>query len=59
MDLVSLRGNRGGASPLLTSSPVSGAKEAPRYCYDKNTGGRYYAFCRRLSSNQYIPCQPK
>lgn len=33
--------------------------EAPRYCYDKNTGGRYYAFCRRLPSNQHIACQPQ
>ncbi|CAB1320018.1 unnamed protein product, partial [Coregonus sp. 'balchen'] len=27
------------------------------YCYDQNTRGLYYAYCRRPSQDQYIPCQ--
>ncbi|XP_047447145.1 disintegrin and metalloproteinase domain-containing protein 28 [Mugil cephalus] len=34
-----------------------GATEAPQYCYNYNTRGQYYAFCRRPSNDQYIPCQ--
>eukprot|EP00066_Takifugu_rubripes_P008480 XP_003974697.1 PREDICTED: zinc metalloproteinase-disintegrin-like batroxstatin-3 [Takifugu rubripes] len=33
-----------------------GAIEAARYCYDKNTRGTYFAFCKRTAA-QYIPCQ--
>ncbi|CAJ1068776.1 disintegrin and metalloproteinase domain-containing protein 28 isoform X2 [Xyrichtys novacula] len=33
------------------------AKEGPSNCYNQNTRGTYYAFCRRPSKNQYIPCQ--
>ncbi|XP_061622719.1 disintegrin and metalloproteinase domain-containing protein 28 isoform X2 [Phyllopteryx taeniolatus] len=36
---------------------ASSAKEAPPYCYNQNTRGTYYAFCKRPSNVQYIPCQ--
>uniref|UniRef100_UPI0037E972E4 disintegrin and metalloproteinase domain-containing protein 28 n=1 Tax=Semicossyphus pulcher TaxID=241346 RepID=UPI0037E972E4 len=35
----------------------SGAIEAPQHCYNQNTRGTYYAFCRRPSNDQFIPCQ--
>ncbi|XP_074526736.1 disintegrin and metalloproteinase domain-containing protein 28 [Halichoeres trimaculatus] len=34
-----------------------GATDAGQHCYNQNTRGTYYAFCRRPSDNQYIPCQ--
>uniref|UniRef100_A0A3B4APZ6 Uncharacterized protein n=1 Tax=Periophthalmus magnuspinnatus TaxID=409849 RepID=A0A3B4APZ6_9GOBI len=34
-----------------------GAIEARSGCFDQNTRGTYYAFCRRPASDQYIPCQ--
>nr|XP_046242204.1 disintegrin and metalloproteinase domain-containing protein 28 [Scatophagus argus] len=37
----------------------SSAIQARQYCYDQNTRGTYYAFCKRPSNNQYIPCQPQ
>lgn len=33
------------------------AIETRPFCYDQNTRGTYYAFCRRPSQDQYIPCQ--
>ncbi|XP_041691744.1 zinc metalloproteinase-disintegrin-like batroxstatin-3 [Coregonus clupeaformis] len=33
------------------------AENARMYCYDQNTRGLYYAYCRRPSKDQYIPCQ--
>ncbi|XP_030593428.1 zinc metalloproteinase-disintegrin-like brevilysin H2a [Archocentrus centrarchus] len=35
----------------------SGATEAVQSCYNHNTRGIYYGFCRRPSKDQYIPCQ--
>ncbi|XP_053277837.1 disintegrin and metalloproteinase domain-containing protein 28 isoform X1 [Pleuronectes platessa] len=35
----------------------SGAIEAGQYCYNHNTRGVYYGFCKRPSKDQYIPCQ--
>ncbi|XP_026043982.1 zinc metalloproteinase-disintegrin-like crotastatin [Astatotilapia calliptera] len=35
----------------------SGAKEAKQGCYNYNTRGVYYGFCKRPSNNQFIPCQ--
>uniref|UniRef100_A0A4W6G888 ADAM metallopeptidase domain 28 n=1 Tax=Lates calcarifer TaxID=8187 RepID=A0A4W6G888_LATCA len=35
----------------------SGAIEARAFCYNQNTRGTYYAFCRRPANDQYIPCQ--
>lgn len=35
----------------------SGATEARRYCYEQNTRGTYYAFCKRPSNSLWIPCQ--
>ncbi|XP_032371970.1 disintegrin and metalloproteinase domain-containing protein 28 [Etheostoma spectabile] len=35
----------------------SSATEAPPFCYNHNTRGTYYAFCRRPSNDQFIPCQ--
>ncbi|XP_039659600.1 disintegrin and metalloproteinase domain-containing protein 28 isoform X2 [Perca fluviatilis] len=35
----------------------SSATEAPPSCYDHNTRGTYYAFCRRPSNDQFFPCQ--
>lgn len=35
----------------------AGAVEAPRSCYNQNTRATYYAFCKRVANNQYIPCQ--
>ncbi|XP_028269685.1 zinc metalloproteinase-disintegrin-like brevilysin H2a [Parambassis ranga] len=32
------------------------ATEGGQYCYDQNTRGVYYAFCRR-EKDQYFPCQ--
>uniref|UniRef100_A0A671VZ70 ADAM metallopeptidase domain 28 n=1 Tax=Sparus aurata TaxID=8175 RepID=A0A671VZ70_SPAAU len=34
-----------------------GATEARRYCYEQNTRGTYYAFCKRPSNSLWIPCQ--
>lgn len=34
-----------------------GAVEARSGCYDQNTRGTYYAFCKRIARDQYIPCQ--
>ncbi|XP_034547051.1 disintegrin and metalloproteinase domain-containing protein 28 isoform X2 [Notolabrus celidotus] len=34
-----------------------GATEARSSCYNQNKRGTYYAFCRRPSKDQYIPCQ--
>ncbi|XP_041642693.1 disintegrin and metalloproteinase domain-containing protein 28 [Cheilinus undulatus] len=34
-----------------------GATEAREGCYNYNKRGIYYAFCRRPSENQFIPCQ--
>lgn len=36
---------------------LSGAKEAKQGCYNYNTRGVYYGFCKRPSNNQFIPCQ--
>ncbi|XP_071391813.1 zinc metalloproteinase-disintegrin-like MTP4 [Centroberyx affinis] len=33
------------------------ASVGTQYCYDQNTRGTYYAFCRRPAKEQYIPCQ--
>ncbi|XP_077378893.1 disintegrin and metalloproteinase domain-containing protein 28 isoform X2 [Festucalex cinctus] len=33
------------------------ATEASTYCYRQNTRGTYYAFCKRPSNDQHIPCQ--
>ncbi|XP_062310685.1 zinc metalloproteinase-disintegrin-like batroxstatin-1 isoform X1 [Osmerus eperlanus] len=33
------------------------AEVARQYCYDQNTRGLYYAFCKRPSPDTYIPCQ--
>ncbi|KAM6931435.1 disintegrin and metalloproteinase domain-containing protein 28 [Xenentodon cancila] len=33
------------------------ATEARRGCYNYNTRGDNYGFCRRLSNSQFIPCQ--
>uniref|UniRef100_A0A673YVV1 ADAM metallopeptidase domain 28 n=1 Tax=Salmo trutta TaxID=8032 RepID=A0A673YVV1_SALTR len=33
------------------------AEKATTYCYDQNTRGLYYAYCRRPSQDQFIPCQ--
>ncbi|AWP06468.1 putative zinc metalloproteinase-disintegrin-like crotastatin [Scophthalmus maximus] len=33
------------------------AIEGGQYCYNYNRRGNYYAFCRRPSKDQYIPCQ--
>uniref|UniRef100_A0A8C4IBZ7 ADAM metallopeptidase domain 28 n=1 Tax=Dicentrarchus labrax TaxID=13489 RepID=A0A8C4IBZ7_DICLA len=33
------------------------AVEARLDCYNQNTRGTYYAFCRRPSNDKYIPCQ--
>lgn len=33
------------------------AIEAKSSCFDQNTRGTYYAFCKRLSYDQFIPCQ--
>uniref|UniRef100_A0A4W5PFA9 ADAM metallopeptidase domain 28 n=1 Tax=Hucho hucho TaxID=62062 RepID=A0A4W5PFA9_9TELE len=33
------------------------AENARTYCYEQNTRGLYYAYCRRPSKDQYIPCQ--
>ncbi|XP_037113613.1 disintegrin and metalloproteinase domain-containing protein 28 [Syngnathus acus] len=33
------------------------AIEARPSCYNQNTKGTYYAFCKRPSNDQYIPCQ--
>ncbi|KAM4617097.1 disintegrin and metalloproteinase domain-containing protein 28 [Polymixia lowei] len=30
---------------------------AGQHCYDQNTRGVYYAFCKRPAQEQYIPCQ--
>ncbi|XP_061907495.1 disintegrin and metalloproteinase domain-containing protein 28 [Entelurus aequoreus] len=35
----------------------SSAVEADAYCYNQNTRGTYYAFCKRPSNDQHIPCQ--
>ncbi|KAG7453988.1 zinc metalloproteinase-disintegrin-like brevilysin H2a [Solea senegalensis] len=35
----------------------AGAVEAKAYCYNYNTRGTYYSFCKRPSKDQYIPCQ--
>ncbi|XP_070760282.1 zinc metalloproteinase-disintegrin-like MTP4 [Enoplosus armatus] len=35
----------------------SSAVDAPSSCYDQNTRGIYYAFCKRPSKDRYIPCQ--
>ncbi|KAM9858767.1 disintegrin and metalloproteinase domain-containing protein 28 [Aulostomus maculatus] len=35
----------------------SGAIEARSPCYNQNTRGVYYGFCKRPSKDQYIPCQ--
>ncbi|XP_067457960.1 zinc metalloproteinase-disintegrin-like VLAIP-A [Thunnus thynnus] len=35
----------------------SSAIEARPGCYQQNTRGTYYAFCKRPSKAQYIPCQ--
>lgn len=35
----------------------STATEARKFCYDQNTRGTYYAFCRRPSKDSYVPCQ--
>ncbi|KAK7933104.1 hypothetical protein WMY93_004000 [Mugilogobius chulae] len=34
-----------------------GATEAHSGCYNQNTKGTYYGFCKRPASDQYIPCQ--
>ncbi|KAK7933105.1 hypothetical protein WMY93_004001 [Mugilogobius chulae] len=34
-----------------------GATEARSGCYNQNTRGSYYAFCKRPAYDQYIPCQ--
>uniref|UniRef100_A0A8C7CN06 ADAM metallopeptidase domain 28 n=1 Tax=Oncorhynchus kisutch TaxID=8019 RepID=A0A8C7CN06_ONCKI len=33
------------------------AETARTYCYEQNTRGLYYAYCKRPSKDQYIPCQ--
>ncbi|KAM3867702.1 disintegrin and metalloproteinase domain-containing protein 28 [Diretmus argenteus] len=33
------------------------ADVASQYCYDQNTRGSYYAFCKRPTQDEYIPCQ--
>ncbi|XP_037634003.1 zinc metalloproteinase-disintegrin-like lachestatin-2 isoform X1 [Sebastes umbrosus] len=33
------------------------ASEATPSCYNQNTRGTYYAFCRRPDENKFIPCQ--
>ncbi|KAL2092452.1 hypothetical protein ACEWY4_012250 [Coilia grayii] len=33
------------------------ARVARQFCYDQNTRGEYYAFCKRPSNDQYLPCQ--
>uniref|UniRef100_H3DNF0 ADAM metallopeptidase domain 28 n=1 Tax=Tetraodon nigroviridis TaxID=99883 RepID=H3DNF0_TETNG len=35
----------------------SGATEAGRFCYDYNTKGTYFAFCKRPEKDLYIPCK--
>ncbi|XP_008333884.1 zinc metalloproteinase-disintegrin-like batroxstatin-3 [Cynoglossus semilaevis] len=35
------------------------AIEARAQCYNYNTRGSYFAFCKRPSKDQYIPCQQK
>ncbi|XP_029296498.1 disintegrin and metalloproteinase domain-containing protein 28 [Cottoperca gobio] len=35
----------------------SSATEARASCYNQNTRGLYYAFCRRPEKDKYIPCQ--
>ncbi|XP_068594483.1 disintegrin and metalloproteinase domain-containing protein 28 [Brachionichthys hirsutus] len=35
----------------------SGATPGQAFCYNQNTRGLYYAFCKRPSDNKYIPCQ--
>nr|XP_057926261.1 disintegrin and metalloproteinase domain-containing protein 28 [Doryrhamphus excisus] len=35
----------------------AGATVASTYCYNQNIRGTYYAFCKRPSDDQYIPCQ--
>uniref|UniRef100_A0A8C7QE41 ADAM metallopeptidase domain 28 n=1 Tax=Oncorhynchus mykiss TaxID=8022 RepID=A0A8C7QE41_ONCMY len=32
------------------------AEKATTYCYNQNTRGLYYAYCRRPSQDQFIPC---
>ncbi|KAJ0067746.1 hypothetical protein NL108_010065 [Boleophthalmus pectinirostris] len=34
-----------------------GAIEARSGCFDQNTRGTYYAFCKRPARDQFIPCQ--
>ncbi|XP_029959914.1 disintegrin and metalloproteinase domain-containing protein 28 isoform X2 [Salarias fasciatus] len=33
------------------------AEEARQGCYDQNTRGVYYGFCRRPAKDRYLPCQ--
>uniref|UniRef100_A0A8C7WBP7 ADAM metallopeptidase domain 28 n=1 Tax=Oncorhynchus mykiss TaxID=8022 RepID=A0A8C7WBP7_ONCMY len=33
------------------------AETARTFCYEQNTRGLYYAYCKRPSKDQYIPCQ--
>lgn len=35
------------------------AVEGDRYCYNQNTRGTYFAFCKWPSQDTYIPCQPE
>ncbi|XP_041854238.1 disintegrin and metalloproteinase domain-containing protein 28 [Melanotaenia boesemani] len=35
----------------------SGAIEARQSCYSQNTRGSNFGFCKRLSNDQFIPCQ--
>lgn len=35
------------------------AVEADPYCYNQNTRGTYFAFCRRPSKDSYFPCKSK
>ncbi|XP_053727906.1 disintegrin and metalloproteinase domain-containing protein 28 isoform X1 [Synchiropus splendidus] len=35
----------------------AGASQASDYCFKQNTRGVYYAYCKRPSNDQYIPCQ--
>ncbi|KAL6113893.1 adam28 [Pungitius sinensis] len=35
----------------------AGATESSSSCYDQNTRGTYFAFCKRPGNENYIPCQ--
>lgn len=42
---------------IVDLSMSTAAEVGSQFCYDQNTRGIYYAFCKRPAKDRFIPCQ--